>query len=112
MGEAGQRYAKPDAVPAVALRTLIHTLICNHISCTDGRHVRKAEECLLAVCVVISICFGLYFLLSFGVYHITVMTVYLSRCEIQKNGENSSIIQVLNKPSSDFGLVENQMKMS
>lgn len=52
-------------------------------------------------------------ILSFGVYHITVMTVYISRCEIQKKkGENSRIIQVLNRPSSDFGLVENQMKMS
>lgn len=43
-GEAGQRYAKPDAMPAVALRSLTHTLICNHISHTDGRHVRKTDK--------------------------------------------------------------------
>lgn len=41
MGEAGQRYAKPDAMPAVALLALAHTLICNHISHMDERHVRK-----------------------------------------------------------------------
>lgn len=42
-GEAGQRYAKPDAMPAVALRSLTHALICNHISHTNGRHVHKRE---------------------------------------------------------------------
>lgn len=84
MGEAGQ----PDAVPAVAL----HTLICNHISCTDGRRVRKAEERLLAVCVITSICLGLY-----CVYHV---------CESikmhNKIREHSRTTQVLNKDSIDF----------
>lgn len=31
-------------MPAVALRSLTHTLICNHISHTDGRHVRKGRK--------------------------------------------------------------------
>lgn len=43
MGEAGQRYAKPDAMPAAALCAFALILICNHISHTDGRHVRKDE---------------------------------------------------------------------
>lgn len=94
MGEAGQRYAKPDAMPAVALRFLTHALICNHISHTDGRHVCKEQQTGASHP---GYCRCSFHQICFSVLQKAALFFFLKKQEVAESNGNPRSIQLLNR---------------